>query len=37
MTSFDVVENRALAIIDDYKLRKLLNQSEADYLSLIHI
>ena len=33
MTSFDVVENRALAIVDDYKLRKLLNQSEADYTS----
>lgn len=26
MTPFDKIEDRALAIVDDYKLRKLLNQ-----------
>lgn len=31
ITSFDKIEERALAIVDDYKLRKLLDQSEDDF------
>lgn len=31
ITSFDKIEERALAIVQDYKLIKLLNQSEDDF------
>lgn len=31
ITSFDKIEERALAIVDDYKLRKLLDQSNEDF------
>lgn len=31
ITSFDTIEERALAIVDDYKLRKLFDQSNEDF------
>lgn len=33
ITSFDKIEERALAIVDDYKLRKLLDQSNTDFMA----
>nr|DAL35952.1 MAG TPA_asm: hypothetical protein [Bacteriophage sp.] len=33
ITSFDKIEERALAIVDDYKLRKLLDQSKTDFMA----
>lgn len=33
ITSFDKIEERALVIVDDYKLRKLLDQSNTDFMA----